>query len=142
MNFIFGYTNMYMHIFLCINNVSVMWHFHRSSVPLSKALLSGEFSESTPTAGTLVTQRWLPATCQSGFFFFIPQSLSFHPLLCPPVIPPLPSLTYVTCPHPCAFGLGAEIDRVSSMVTAACGLCERRGRREGERASKSERVWA
>lgn len=65
-------------------------------------------------------------------FFFLSCHL-FHPLLCPPVIPPLPFLTYVTCPHPRAFGLGAEIDRLSSMVTTACGLCVRKGSRKRER---------
>lgn len=50
-----------------------------------------------------------------------------HPVPCPPVIPDLPVLTYVTRPHPRACGLKARIDRLCFTMTAAHGLCEKGG---------------
>lgn len=58
---------------------------------------------------------------------FSPSIHLSHPVPCPPVIPDLPLLTYVTRPHPRACGLKARIDRLCFTMTAAHGLCEKGG---------------
>lgn len=74
---------------------------------------------------------------------FSPSIRLSHPVPCPPVIPHLPLLTYVTRPHPRACGLKARIDRHCFMMTAAHGLCEEGGgsgrEGEGERQRAKER---
>lgn len=103
-------------------------------VPLFKALLSVLFNcmclcqwSPLPPPHFTVT-RLLRVGCGPHVTVtlssFSPSIHLSHPVPCPPVIPDLPLLTYVTRPRPRACGLEARIDRRSFMMTAAHGLCE------------------
>lgn len=110
----------------------VLWHFFVSPGLFFKTLLSLVFSR---------LERFLLQSasncCHRGYSEVVVSHMSqwlFHPFL--PFLSLAffssshsfqSSLTYVTCLHLCAFGLGAEIDRLSFMMTAACRLWIRDG---------------
>lgn len=122
---------------------TVLHHIHRSSCHSLKLIcqccltvcvcVKGvPFPLSHFMATRLLTQIWLWATCHSDSVILSSLYSSLSPVPCPPVIPDLPLLTYVTRPHPRACGLKARIDRHCFMMTAAHGLCEKGGGKGGE----------
>lgn len=133
------------------HTLTVLFHINRSSCHSSKLFCQCSLTECVCVNGVPFPPSHFMATrlLRVGYgphvtvtqSSFSPSIRLSHPVPCPPVIPYLPLLTYVTRPHPRACGLKARIDRHCFMMTAAHGLCEEGGGsgREGERERDKER---
>lgn len=119
------------------HTLTVLCHIHRSSCHFSKLFcqcclavcvcVNGVPFPLSHFMGTRLLRVGCGPHVTVTLSSFSPSIHLSHPIPCPPVIPDLPLLTYVTRPRPRACGLEARIDRHCFMMTAAHGLCEKGG---------------